>query len=426
MATGRSKASPDETPSESSLLKAATALVAQEGFAGLTLRPLAAALGVSVSYLTNRYGSREGILAQVLLEAAADDRKDLLLWARLRDEIRMNAGQTLADLAETVLDHLATTRRDLSVLFLECVQASGWDAHVRDALADWRQVRADFWNSLARRACVPEDVIASGLVEGYFVDELADSLSLTALPAYRAMRRLCLRRLFTTLLPAPEPGADIPSDAVLGEALYDVLGQDAAAPGVVHGAALPQDWRLTAAKSCAVLMTRQGVASVTHRSVAALAGLKPTTVAYRYPAQEDLVIAGLEYIITHLLTSVETVEARKSGELLAPDPLEGLDVGRATFAVAVAAIRMTALAPCAADMRRRRGVNLLRLLQSRSPDYARMDRLTAQTLSVGMIGAAMFTPICEASRTSVEGLVEPARRWMTRGTPKAAGEGSPL
>lgn len=413
MLTGRTTALPDETLPESRLLRAAATLVSQDGFAGLTLRPLAAALGVSVSSLSKRFGSREGILTQVLLDAAADDRRDLAVWARMRDQVRVGAARTFADLAETALDHLSTSRRDLSVLFLECVQASGWDANVRDALSDWRHVRADFWNGLARRACVPEEVIESGLVEGYFVDELAYSISLTALPAYRAMRRLCLRRLFTNPVPELEPEANVPSEAVLGEALYDILGQDAAAPSVVHGVVLPQDWRFTAAKCCAVLMTRQGVAGVTHRSVAALAGLKPTTVAYRYPAQEDLVIAGLEYIITHLLTSVEIVEARKSGELVEPDPMEGLDVGRATFAVAVAAIRMPGLAPCAADMRRRRGINLLRLLQSRSQDYARMDRLAAQTLAVGMIGASMFTPISEASRASVERLVEPARRWMT-------------
>lgn len=412
MLNGRSANLPHETSADSSLLEAATTLVAQEGFAGLTLRPLAGALGVSVSSLSNRYGSREGIVNQVLREAAAEDRHDLAAWAHLGDQIQTGAGRTLADLAETLVDHLATTRRDRSVLFLECVQASGWDAHVQDALADWRRVRADVWNGFARRAGVPEDVIESGLVEGYFVDELAYSISLTRLPAYRATRRLCLRRLFTNPLPEAGRGDTASSEAVLGEALYDLLGEDAAAPSVVHGVALPQDWRLTAARCCAVLMTRQGVAGVTHRSVAALADLKPTTIAYRYPTQEDLVIAGLEYIITNLLTSVGSVEARKSGELVAPDPMEGLDVGRATFAVAIAAIRITGLVPCAADMRRRRGINLLRLLQSRSSDYAQMDRLAAQTLAVGMIGAAMFTPISEASRNSLERLVEPARRWM--------------
>ena len=409
MITGRSEASPTETSVECGLLQAAATLVVRDGFAGLTLRPLASALGVSASSLSNRYGSRDGIIDQVLRDAAEGDRRDLAVWIGLMDKIGSGAALTLADLAETALDHLAIARRDLSVLFLECVQASGWDASLRNALAEWRQVRADFWNGLARHAGVPEDVIESGLVEGYFVDELAYSVSLTGLPAYRALRRLCLRRLFTSPLPQIDPGA---SEAVLGEALYNVLGEVAAAPNVVHGVALPQDWRLAAAKSSAILMTRQGVAGVTHRSVAALADLKPTTIAYRYPTQEDLVIAGLEYIITHLLTSVESAEARKSGELVAPDPMEALDVGRATFAVAIAAIRMTGLVPCAADMRRRRGINLLRLLQSRSPDYARMDRLAAQTLAVGMIGAAMLTPISEASRDSVERLVEPARRWM--------------
>ena len=133
---------------------------------------------------------------------------------------------------------------------------------------------------------------------------------------------------------------------------------------------------------------------------------------YRFPTQEDLVIAGLEYIITHLLTDVGETEASGSGQLVAPDPMEGLDVGRATFSVALAAIRIPRLVPCAADMRRNRGINLVRLLKSRSPDYARMDRLSAQTLAVGIVGATLFVPVREASVERTESLVEPARRWM--------------
>ncbi len=398
---GRAAASP--------LLQAAAHLVAKDGFSGLTLRPLAGVLGMSVSSLTSRYGSREDIIAQVLAEAAAEDRLALTPWTQMRDRIPAGQVQSLAELAELMLDHAATDQRDLSVLFLECVQASSWDAQVRTALCDWRDVRADAWNGLARHAGVPQDVISSGLIEGYFIDEFAYSISLTRLPAYRTLRRLCLRRLFTNLLPVGDPRWD---DGALGEALYDLLAEDAAAPGVVHGVALPQDWRLGAARCCAVQLTRHGVSAVTHRSVATLAGLKPTTLAYRYPTQEDLVIAGLEYIITHLLTSVADLEASRSGELVPADPMEGLDVGRATFAVAVAAIRMARLVPCAADMRRRRGINLLRLLQSRSQDYDRMDRLSAQTLALGLIGAGLLNPVNEPSSAANEALIEQSRRWM--------------
>ena len=393
----------------SPLLRAAARLVAKDGFAGLTLRPLAAELGLSVSSLTSRYGSREDIIARVLAEAAAEDRHNLGAWAQMRDRIPTGQGLAIADVAEMMLDHAAADRRDLSVLFLECVQAGGWDSQVRSALSEWRDVRADAWNGLARHAGLPEVVVRSGLIEGYFIDEFAYSVALADIPAYRALRRLCLRRLFANLLPDRDPRLD---DGALGDVLYELLAEDVTAPGVVHGVALPQDWRLDAAKCCAIQLTQQGVSAVTHRSVAALAGLRPTTLAYRYPTQEDLVIAGLEYIITRLLTSVADVEASGSGDLVPADPMEGLDVGRATFAVAVAAIRIPRLAPCAADMRRRRGINLLRLLQSRSQDYARMDRLSAQTLAVGVIGSALLIPISESSGPANESRIEASRRWM--------------
>ncbi len=412
-----SSPSPPEGPvpaAASPLLRAAARRVAKDGVAGLTLRPLAAELGLSVSSLTSRYGSREDIVAQVLTEAAAEDRHNLGAWAQMRDRIPTGQGLAVADVAEMMLDHAAADQRDLSVLFLECVQAGGWDSQVRWALSEWRDVRAHAWNGLARHAGLPEDVVRSGLIEGYFIDEFAYSVALADLPAYRALRRLCLRRLFSNLLPDRDPRLD---DGALGDVLYERLAEDVTAPGVVHGVALPQDWRLDAAKCCAIQLTQQGVSAVTHRSVAALAGLRPTTLAYRYPTQEDLVIAGLEYIITHLLTSVADVEARGSGDLVPPDPMEGLDVGRATFAVAVAAIRIPRLVPCAADMRRRRGINLLRLLQNRSADYARMDRLSAQTLAVGVIGAAMLIPISESSGPASESLIEASRRWMLDAAP---------
>ncbi len=391
------------------LLQAAAGLVARDGFAGLTLRPLAGELGVSVSSLTSRYGAREDIIARVLAEAAAEDRRVLSGWARLRDRIPEGHGLPLADLADLMLDEAASDHRERTILFLECVQASGWDARVRAALADWRAVRAAAWNGLARQAGVPRDVIEGGLIEGYFIDELAYSVALSGSAAYRALRRLCLRRLFRGLLPVDDPYAD---DRELGEVLYERLAEDPAALAVVHGASLPADWRLEAAKCCAILLTQQGVSAVTHRSVAQRAGLRPTTLAYRYPAQEDLVIAGLEYIITHLLTSVADVEASRSGALVPADPMAGLDVGRATFAVAVAAIRIPRLVPCAADMRRRRGINLLRLLHSRSPDFRRMDRLAAQTLAVGMVGADLLMPVTEVSPGATEARIGLAQRWM--------------
>ncbi|MBY0242399.1 MAG: TetR family transcriptional regulator [Burkholderiaceae bacterium] len=44
------------------MLEAACRIVGAEGLAGLTLRPLAVMLGVSVTVLTNHYGSRADML----------------------------------------------------------------------------------------------------------------------------------------------------------------------------------------------------------------------------------------------------------------------------------------------------------------------------------------------------------------------------
>jgi AcrR family transcriptional regulator len=62
-----------KTPSDAALLAAACGIVAGQGIGGLTLRPLAGALGVSVTVLTHRYGARAGILAAICKAAAEQE-----------------------------------------------------------------------------------------------------------------------------------------------------------------------------------------------------------------------------------------------------------------------------------------------------------------------------------------------------------------
>lgn len=381
-----------KAPPEEDLLAAACRIVASEGLAGLTLRPLAESLNVSVTVLSNHYGTRAEIIAAICRAAWAADNVALARWHLTLSRLGDLAAPAAADLADTILEELAVAGRELALLFLEALQASAWDEAVRDALAPWLSARTQFWRDVGRRAGLPPSLTDNGWLGAYFIDELAYSVVLNHLPSYRLLRRLCLRRLFSGLAPGPKADADM----TLFAAMFDELEYTPGELAVMHGAQLAADWPGRAARACAMLLTERGVGALTHRAVAAAAEVPHTTLSYRFATQQDLVIAGLEYIISHLLQAVD--KGALSGDLAQTPPQlstsdgHGLDVGRATLAVAIAAARMPQLAPCAADMRRRRGINLVKILQRLSPPVPAVDLLSAQIIAIGMIGFGATLP----------------------------------
>ena len=404
-----------ETVKGHDLLGAAIALVSDDGYSGLTLRPLARSLGVSVTVLTKRFGARDDILATIIAQARIADRAYHGIWDDRLSGLRTVDAHAMTAIADAVLHDYGGLQRGLSRLFLECLQASTWDETLSRTFGAWSEDREAFWARIGRRSGLPEGVMTSGFLMGYVVDETAYSVALADLTEYQMLRRLCLRRLF--MGPAHTDGNQ--ADNALFDLLFDATHDPAEAHHVSHGTEFPGGWHRAAARACAILVTTRGVGAVTHRAVAAMADLPPTTLAYRFASQESLVVAGLDYIITHLLRSVDDAEARGSGDLVKADPLEGLDVGRATFAVAIAAVRSKRLAACAADMRRRRGINLFRILGMRHPGHPRLDRLSAQVLAIGCIGAANRRPVAEDNRRLMGQALDAASDWVF-------GDGGPL
>ena len=391
---------------QTAFLVAARALVTEGGFAALTLRPLAARLDVSVTVLSNQFGARDEVVAAIIHAAEAEDAAYLASWRARVERIDHLTPSGAACLVEAILEDMAGPRRDASLLFLEMVQAAYADATVQAAMGSWLFQRETFWAEIAAKARMPAALIETGLLAGYTVDELAFSLALPDWPAYRLLRKLGLNRLFGGY--RQRPGEDW--DAQLFQALFDELEYDPSDLSVVHGAPIEGDWRGKAAYAAAKLLTTGGVRAVTHRAVAAEAEIKPTTLAYRFPTQEDLVIGGLEYIISRF-AGVAPMDFDDSNWQ------DGLGVGRATFAVALAAVRAPRLAPCAADMRRRRGTNFARLAPTYGLRHEAFDDLGAQALSVGLTGlshaavvGSNFTPerIQRALQAAVDWAHEPA------------------
>lgn len=377
-----------KAPDPRQLLNAACGLVSDGGWAALTLRPLAESLEVSVTVLSNHYGTRADVVAAICAAALDDEERLFGGWCALLDRLAPLDAVAAADLADTILEQLAVAERPRSLLFLEALQASSWDDELRAVFSPWRDARMRFWAGLGRQARMPAEVVDSGWLGGYFIDELAHSICLHHLPPYRMLRRLCLRRLFGATHTAQ-------GDAALFDALFDALDYRDGEIAVSHGAQIGADWPGRAAQASALALVERGVSALTHRAIAAAAGVPHTTLSYRFPTQHDLVVAGLEYIIANVLQATDGgdrgIEPHPAiARLRAGDG--GLDVGRATFALALAAGRMPQLAPSAADMRRRRGINLLKLLQRETPPLPRLDPLAAQVASIGLIGFTHTLP----------------------------------
>lgn len=387
------------------LVQAACLIVERDGLAGLTLRPLAEALGVSVSVLTNRHGSRSGVLAAIC--AAARTRDAILLdeWHGTLAQAGTPTPAIAAELSEAFLDDLCTRGRPLSFLFLELMHASGGDDALRAALQPWADARRALWDRL------PAHALPAALRDwwyGYMIAEVAYGLALNTLPAYRILRRLCLRRVFAGgAAAAPEPEdmrlfAPVAAHLQAGAAERIAVHRtdDAVAAGI--------------ARACGIRLAAHGVSALTHRAIAQDVGIPHTTLSYRFPTQHDLVLAGLEHIVAHVLAAVEADTLADTERLRTQDDGRRLDLARASLAVAAAAARMPALVPHAARMRSRRGSNLARVFRKYLPGAAGIDTLCVQVVSLGLTGLANAEPPGEAADRAVAAAFAASARWLGR------------
>lgn len=397
---------PRKAPQPEALLAAACGIVSREGLAGLTLRPLAEALGVSVTVLSNHYGARADILAAVCHAGCAQDAALLAEWRHTLDAVGALTPAIKAELAEAILDDLSTRQRALSLLYLEMLHACTWDASLRPAFAAWRAQRNQFWSAFAQQAGLAAGLQDSGWWHGFVIAELAYGVALSEVPAYRMLRRLCLRRLFAGGVAAANDGGD----AVLFDVLVAQMRFDIGAARDAAGRT--PDWALQAARACGIWLAAQGVNGLTHRAIAAHIGIPHTTLSYRYPTQYDLVVAGVESIVAHIYSAVDSGSLDALQRLRTEGDGKKLDLARASVAVAIAAARLPELAPYTLKMRGRRGNNLVRIFQKYVPDAQGVDALCAQVISMGLTGLTNTQPPGEESEQAIASAYAAAVRWL--------------
>lgn len=371
-------------PPLTTLFQTALALIAQDGLSALTLRALAQRAGIGVSSITHLTGNKSQLI-DLLIKRAMECDADL--QAGFSDWIKASSALNAQELTEgidLVFETYAVKAPDLVVFFSELVLASATDPELSQMLHPWRTAQAEFWSKIAALSAHPKAAQLPDMLLGFFVDEITYTPALECLLAYRRLRRLCLHTLLSfDFLPADPRRSSPLFDRLVAElgAIDDPLSFD-------KGQGFANDpKRDTYAYAASQIMVHEGLGTITHRSVAQRAGVAPSTLAYHFKTQDDLVSGAMVNIIRRLKETVAQGDGPTGSDTSA---ISGYEIGRSTQMLALQARRKPLYLGTAADMRRKRGINLTRKLNAGRPEGQGLNELQAQTLSILALGTLML------------------------------------
>ena len=363
---------------EEAIIDAAIDIVVDNGLSGLTLRPLASRLGVSVAVISARMGSKDGLIDRIVDLAAQRDQRFFARWSGLAADVGPEDTVARAAVADLAFRDWVSAGRRQAIVLVELVHHHALQRAPSPRLDRWLARASAFWSSLI----FGSPVLAPALTDvalGYVLDEAGFALGAGDDPAYALLRVLCLQRLAGGgLARADGPGREI-------ERLIPLLE-----PDDLPGGGPDDPKRRHIADSAAGIIVSQGMNAATHRSVALAAGVPASTVVYHFGGRAALLVAGLHAVIARFHGARDRARA---GAVAPGDDLEARDLVKATSMIALASLREPSLRPHALDMRRRRGENIraadLAALGFGPDAMSRFDRAAAQVISIALFGMRM-------------------------------------
>lgn len=366
-----------DRPDLQPILQAAMRLVETNGLRGLSLRPLAEHLGLTVSALSHRFGLKDELVGALIEAAVAQDAAFLDRWLDRIAAMQVRDGALMAEVADAILSDIAGPEALRTRFYCELLQGAATRPDLIPAVAAWSARRLAFW----RAACAglaplaPEGPDLGEILHDFSMGDAAYGLAIGDLAAYRWLRRLNLRRLCCGLIP-PDNAQELRQYEVFRAALGELEPA---------GGATLTDWQAKVAGHISALIIAEGADAVTHRAIAARAGLPNSTLAYHFPRQEDLLRAGMADVSDR----VRRATAPGPGGDAPEYQLTAIETARATFALALVVGRMPGLKAAAADLRRRRGENYVGYI-ARERGAAAIDVVSAQAISVTGTGRLML------------------------------------
>nr|WP_274602715.1 TetR family transcriptional regulator [Sphingomonas sp. CFBP 13728] len=359
---------------QDAIVDAAIRIIVHDGLAGLTLRPLASSLKVSVAAISARMGTKDELIDRIVDIAAQRDQLFFDRWSALAAQMPPGDSTVRAALADLAFRDWMTAGGQQAIFLIELVHHHALQQAPSRILDQWLARAGAFWSNLMFGSPTLAD-----LALGYVLDEAGFALGASEEPAYAVLRVLCLQRFADGLRPCGGAGGT----AI--ERLIALLEPDDLP------IAVPDDpKRQRIADSAARIIVSRGMDAVTHRSVALAVGVPASTVVYHFGGRAALVVAGLHAVIARFHGTRDRARADKTPP---GDDAEARDLVKATSMIALASVREPSLRPYALDMRRRRGENIrvtdLMTLGFGSRSDAGFDRATAQVISIALFGMRM-------------------------------------
>lgn len=353
--------------------------LALRGARALSFRRLAAAAEVTLATLSYHLGSKSQILQRLVDDECRRDLSRQRAWEERFAALPAWDAGALALLVETYLEEGATDEqrggaRLGEMIWADLVLRAGVDAEIATLLQPWLRQRRDFWSAMFAGRITQAQRWADAVM-AYVTDEGVHGLALGGCRDYRMLRRLAVERLSQRLQPGCRTAlADPALFSALQQRMDPALGLEAGADSVLMG---PGRRREIAVAACEVIL-EEGAEALTHRAVGERIAMPASTVAYHFRSVRDLLWAGQQMV--YLVAQ---------GRMPAPG-LDSLErryrvVMRGTLSISLAAARDPSLVPQAADLRRLRGINLLRIL--REGGHIHVTALDAQTAALVGLGA---------------------------------------
>jgi DNA-binding transcriptional regulator YbjK len=257
-----------ETPLDRLVLTAA-GQIANRGLGAVSARQVAQAAGSAASAINYNFGGIERLFSSAFAYGAAATAD----WTRARARElaalpRTPAGAVLA--LEHVIEAWTGGARSLALLYQEALAAAPGEG----AAADWARLWRDFWREAAA-------LFGLGEMEARLLHTLFESEALFHLSTWSpALERAALREMCAHFgavwLGAPKAP---PTGALeLAERSAGVLTPTAIAPAAVK-----------IVEAAAELVEAEGLGGLTHRAVAARAGVTTGSVTHHFRTMEDLV-----------------------------------------------------------------------------------------------------------------------------------------
>lgn len=255
------------------LVLAAAQQISEHGVADASARSVAAAAGMSPSAIHYNFGNMERLLSAAFDHGVRQTAERLETWER-----EISALPPTADGAARALDHVLTawTRdaRPLALLYQEALAAGTGQG----AAADWTRLWRDFW--LRAASAFGLDQVQGRLMHAFFESEALFHLSAWSPALERAAFGEMIDHFAATWLGAPRR-AD-------GGALALAERSAGARP---HGSLAPAAMRI--AEAAAEVVETHDLAGLTHRAVAARAGVTTGAVTHHFRGVEDLVAGAI-------------------------------------------------------------------------------------------------------------------------------------